>query len=108
MPDLNFRVEGAEVLTFRAAPMLSCKLHVANTPADELIHTVVLRCQIRIEAARRHYNGQEPELLLDLFGERERWSQTLKSMLWAFANTVVPPFSGSTLASVDAPCTFDF
>jgi len=29
-------------------------------------------------------------------------------MLWANVQTVVPPFSGSTVADMQLPCTFDF
>jgi len=46
--------------------------------------------------------------LLDLFGEPDRWGQTLRSMLWTHASVVVPGFTGSVLADVPVPCTFDF
>ena len=46
--------------------------------------------------------------MLDLFGEPDRWSQTLRSLLWTHANIVVPSFQGSTLADLPVPCTFDF
>jgi hypothetical protein len=44
----------------------------------------------------------------DLFGEPERWSQTLRSLLWTHASVVVPGFDGSTNADLLVPCTFDF
>ena len=44
----------------------------------------------------------------DLFGEPERWSQTLRSLLWTHASVVVPSFQGSTLVDLQVPCTFDF
>jgi hypothetical protein len=44
----------------------------------------------------------------DLFGEPERWSQTLRSLLWTHANVVIPSFQGSTAADIPVPCTFDF
>src|SRR5208282_2692073 len=34
--------------------------------------------------------------------------QTLRSMLWTHASVVVPRFTGSTLADLHVPCTFDF
>ncbi len=108
MPDLSFQVEGAETVRFAAAPLLALKVGVTNAVADEPIHTIALRCQIQIETTRRSYSNQEGERLLDLFGERERWSQTLRSMLWTFANVVVSPFSGSTVADLPVPCTYDF
>jgi len=108
VPDLNFQVEGVEAVAHAAAPLLSFKLRVTNAEPDEPIHTVALRCQIQIEAARRRYNEREQERLLDLFGEPERWGQTLRTTLWTHASMVVTPFQGSTLVELPVPCTFDF
>ena len=108
MPDLNFQVEGVEAVAHAAAPLLAFKLRVTNAEPDEPIHTVALRCQIQIEAARRRYNEREQQRLLDLFGEPERWGQTLRTTLWTHASMVVTPFQGSTLVELPVPCTFDF
>lgn len=108
MPDLNFSVEGAEPVPFAAAPVLSLKLRLTNTDAGETIHTVALRAQIQIEATRRRYTDTEKAKLADLFGEPDRWSRTLRSMLWTHANVVIPSFVGSTVADLQVPCTFDF
>ncbi len=108
MPDLNFQVYEAEVQPYAASPLLIFKLGIANTEIDEPIHTVALRCQIQIEALRRQYSGPEQERMLDLFGEPERWSQTLRTMLWTHTSVVVTPFTGSTMVDLPAPCTFDF
>ena len=67
----------------------------------------MLRCQIRIEPARRPYGESEQEKLSDLFGEPARWSQTLHSMLWTHSNVVIPPFQGSTTVDLPVACTFD-
>lgn len=109
MPDLNFQVEGAEAVTYAASPQLSFKLRVTNAgDTNEPIQTVALRCQIQIEATRRRYNEREQERLLDLFGEPERWGQTLRTMLWTHASVVMTPFRGNTLVELPVPCTFDF
>ncbi len=108
MPDLSFQLEGAEAVPFAAAPMLAFKLRLTNTPASETIHTLVLRAQIQIEVARRHYSPEEQAQLLDLFGEPDRWGQTLRSMLWTHASVVVPGFKQQTVADLLVPCTFDF
>jgi len=84
------------------------QLLVENADAEEAIQSVALRCQIKIEATRRKYDAGEQERLLDLFGEPERWSQTLRAMLWTHANVTVPPFQGSTLVDLPVQCTFDF
>jgi hypothetical protein len=108
MPDLSFRIEEATVVSFAAAPTLAFKLRIENAVADEMIHTVALRCQIQIEVTRRRYTGEEQGRMRDLFGEPDRWSQTLRSLLWTHANIVVPSFCGSTLVDLPVPCTFDF
>ena len=69
---------------------------------------MVLRCQIRIEPARRRYTAAEQERLLDLFGTPERWGQTLRPMLWTHAVAVVPPFTGAAAVDLPVPCSFDF
>ena len=108
MPDLSFQVEGAEAVAFAAAPTLAFKLRIANADDQEQIQTIALRCQIQIEAAHRRYAAHEQERLVDLFGEPERWSQTLRAMLWTHASVIVTPFQGSTLVELPVPCTFDF
>lgn len=108
MPDLNFEVEKAEALPFAAVPVLVFRLRVTNRVESEPVHNVMLRCQIQIEVTRRRYGPQDQKRLLDLFGEPERWGETLRNMLWTHASAVVPPFTGSTLIDLQVPCTFDF
>jgi hypothetical protein len=108
VPDLNFQVEKAEAVAFAAAPLLAFKLRLTNTDEGEKIQSVALRCQIQIESARRKYSSQEQERLLDLFGEPERWSRTLRAMLWTHATVIVPPFQATTVVDLPVPCTFDF
>jgi hypothetical protein len=108
MPELNFQLEGAQAVPYGAAPLLSFKLRVTNTVPGELIHTVVLRAQIQIEVTRRHYSSEEQSRLLDLFGEPDRWGQTLRNLLWTHAIVVVPSFAKETLVELQVPCTFDF
>lgn len=108
MPDLSFQVEQAAVLPFAAAPSLVFKVRLANAAADEAIHSVALRCQLQIEATRRRYSAPEQEWLLEVFGEPERWSQTLRSLVWSHLNVIVPSFTGSTVTELVVPCTFDF
>lgn len=108
MPDLNFEVEGAEAVPFSAAPLLAFRLCISNQPADEVIHSVALRCQVMIEVTRRRYGVGEQERLFELFGEPERWGQTLRNMLWTHSSIVVPSFTGSAQINLPVPCTFDF
>lgn len=108
MPDLSISVAQAEVVPFTASPMLAFKLRIANGDPMEKIHTVVLRCQIQLEVARRKYSAEEQENLRDLFGEPARWGQTLRNLLWTNSSVVVPQFAGFTSIDLLVPCTFDF
>jgi hypothetical protein len=125
MPDLSFEVEQAEAARFAAAPLLVFKLRILQraTPSPRPsspsggeggegavvpIHAIALRCQIRIEPARRHYEGKERERLLDLFDTPDRWSQTLRPMLWTHTSAMVGSFTESTVVDLPVPCTFDF
>jgi hypothetical protein len=108
MPDLQLSIEGAEVVPYAAAPLLAFKVRIFNSPIDEIVHTVALRAQIQLEVNRRKYDVDEQSRLADLFGEPDRWGQTLRSMLWTHASVVVPRFTGNVLADIQVPCTFDF
>jgi hypothetical protein len=107
MPDLSFHIDKADVEPYAIAPQMVFKLHLTNAGA-EAIHTVALRAQLQIEAPRRSYNPAEQQQLRDLFGEPERWGQTLRTFLWTHTSTIVPAFEGSTDVNLPVPCTFDF
>ncbi len=108
MPDLDFALVDAEVLSFAASPTMLFKLHIRNAPADEQVHSIMLRTQIRIEATRRHYDAEAEARLLELFGEPYRWGETLRSLLWTHVNVIVPRFSESIVAELPVVCTYDF
>lgn len=108
MPDLRFQVEGSEAVANSAAPLLALRLKIMNQPAEQVIHSLILRCQVQIEPSRRKYESSEQEDLKDLFGEPGRWGRTVRSFLWMNASLSVPSFSGSTAVDLQLPCTFDF
>jgi hypothetical protein len=108
MPDLNFRVEDAQAVQYAAAPLLSFRIRASNNGDEQAIHAVVLRAQIQLEVTRRHYSPKEQAKLQDLFGEPDRWGQTLRNLLWTHAIMVVPPFAKETVVDLPVPCTFDF
>jgi hypothetical protein len=107
MPDLNFQIDAVKAIPYAVAPLLGFDLRVTNT-GPEPIHTIALRCQIQIEAARRRYDSQDQQRLQDLFGEPHRWGQTLRTMLWTQTSLIVPGFTGATHVELPVPCTFDF
>jgi hypothetical protein len=108
MPELHFQIEGAEAVAHAAAPLIALKLRITNLPATEAIHTLTLRCQVQIEPSKRRYLPQEQEKLLDLFGEPERWSRTVRPLLWMNTTVAVPGFTDNLLVNLELPCTFDF
>ncbi len=108
MPEIDFEVTGAEAVPFAAAPLLNLKLRLTNKDALEQIQNVMLRCQINLEVARRGYTDAEKSRMFELFGEPERWGQTLKTMLWTHASVVVQPFAETTTIDLPVTCTFDF
>ena len=106
MPDLDFRVEGAEVLEYAAVPSLQFKLRIENLQ-EEPIRSVSLNTQVRIAARQRHYEAVEQERLQELFGDPHRWGETLRSLLWTHTVLQVPRFSGSTVVDMPVTCTYD-
>ncbi len=108
MPELAFRVEGAEVERFAAAPLIRLRLHVTNVEPAVRIRNVLLQCQIRIEATRRFYGSAEQSRLRELFGEPKDWSHTLRSLLWTHVNVTVPAFAGECIVDLPVPCSYDF
>jgi len=108
MPNLSFMIDEATVVPFAIAPTLAFKLRIKNADPVQTIHTVALRCQIQLEVTRRRYTPEEQGSMRDLFGEPDRWSQTLRSLLWTHTSVVVPSFQDSTLTDLPIPCTFDF
>ena len=108
MPDLDFRVESAAPVPFAAAPLLGFRISVTNRIAGESIYSVALRAQIQLEVTRRQYTEQDQQNLLDLFGQPDRWGQTLRNMLWINVGATVAPFTDGTTVEVQVPCTFDF
>jgi hypothetical protein len=107
MPELDFKVTGMEPAQRGLVPLLHFILEITNAPETEKIQSVMLQTQIQIQAPRRAYTADEKEKLKELFGVPEDWGQTLRTRLWAHANTIVPQFQRQTQATLAVPCTFD-
>jgi hypothetical protein len=107
MSDLDFEVLGVAPDPYAAAPTLIFKLGVTENTGQR-VHSVSLRCQIRIEPQKRRYAAVEEERLLAIFGETPRWGDTLKPFLWTHASTMVAGFSDATEVDLPVPCTYDF
>src|SRR5579862_6695885 len=89
--------------------MLGFTLRVTNRPCDEIIHTAVVRCQIQLDVTKRQYDSEEAVKLRDLFGERDRWGSTLKTLLWTHVGFIVAATKYFyALAEGEVPLTFLF
>jgi Family of unknown function (DUF6084) len=104
--ELVFDCLGARPEKFAVTPSMSLLLRIAET-TGERIDAIALRCQIRIEPARRRYTAAEAEKLNDLFGETQRWADTLKPMQLATVATMVPGFTGSIETDLPLPLSYD-
>jgi hypothetical protein len=107
MPDVTFAVERADAPADAAAPSLALHTRIVNR-SPEPVDAILLRCQVQIEAARRSYSASEKECLRDLFGEPERWGQSLGPLSWANLSVNIPAFTAAAECRLQLPCTFDF
>ncbi|HEY4265663.1 MAG TPA: DUF6084 family protein [Micropepsaceae bacterium] len=105
MPELAFALDGVEIERYAVTPTLRFRLRIT---ADQPVENIALQCQLRIEPMRRAYGGDEHERLADLFGEKARWGDTLKSFLWTIVPVNVPRFDDVTIVDAMVPCSFDF
>ncbi|MFG3615064.1 DUF6084 family protein [Nocardia sp. NPDC047654] len=92
---------------YAVAPILSARVGIAAL-AEEPVHAIALRAQVRIEPFRRGYSDEEAAGLVDLFGPRERWHETQRSFLWMHCATMIPGFTGGAEVDLPMPCTYDF
>ena len=95
MPELTFTVVDIAPEPYAVVPNLLARLRVEETTGEQ-VHALALRAQVRIEPQRRRYDDTEERALLDLFGDRTRFAQTLKPFPWLHTSTVAQGFTGST------------
>lgn len=106
MTDFSFACTGVRADRYAAGPTLVFRLRVTAS-GDTPVHALALRCQIRIEPARRGYGRNEADGITDLFGERSRWGATLQPVQFAQVPLMVSAFTGETEADLVVPCTYD-
>ncbi|KUN81191.1 DUF6084 family protein [Streptomyces griseoruber] len=106
MTEFSFTCTGVRADRYAAGPTLVFRLRVTAS-GDLPVHALALRCQIRIEPARRGYDDAEADGLNDLFGERSRWGTTLNPVQFAQVPLMVTAFTGETEADLVVPCTYD-
>ncbi|WP_232664528.1 DUF6084 family protein [Pseudonocardia sp. TRM90224] len=103
---LRFACLDAAPEPYAAGPTLVFGIGIDDEPGRQ-VHSIALRTQIRIEPRGRAYTSAEAARLVDLFGERDRWGETLNPLQLATVGTTVAGFTGSTSTAVPVPLTYD-
>lgn len=105
-PEPEFQVLGASGRRHAAVPALEFDVHVSE-PGGRQVYAIALAAQVMIEPARRDYDGETRDKLVELFGPPERWATTTRSLVWHRADALVPAFTGSTTFRMAVPASFD-
>jgi Family of unknown function (DUF6084) len=106
LTELVFDCVGARADKYAVVPAMTMSLRIRETTGQR-VEAIALRCQIRIEPARRRYTDAEAERLTDLFGETQRWADTLRPVQFTNVSIMVPGFTGSTELDLPVPLTYD-
>jgi Family of unknown function (DUF6084) len=106
LSELVFDCVGARADRYSVVPSMTMTLRISET-SGQRVEAIALRCQIRIEPARRRYSAAEAQRLNDLFGDTERWAETLRPVQFTNVSIMVPGFTGSTDLELPIPLTYD-
>lgn len=106
MAELAFDCTGARADRYALTPSMVFTLRISETNGAR-VEAIALRCQFRIEPARRRYSGEEAQRLNDLFGDTQRWADTLRPLQFTNVSAMVPGFAGSTDIDLPVPLTYD-
>ena len=106
MAELAFDCIGAHPDKYAVAPSMSLTLRISETSGLR-VDAIALRCQIRIEPTRRRYSDAEAERLNDLFGDTQRWAETLRPLQFTTVSIMVPGFIGSTELDLPVMLSYD-
>ncbi len=107
MTGYEFSVVDVFAEPYAATPQLTARLRITES-TGQTVHAIALRCQVRIEPQRRPYEPADESGLRALFGDRDRWADTLRPFLWMQCSTMVQGFTGVTEVDLALPCTYDF
>jgi hypothetical protein len=105
--ELTFAIAGSSPDRYAAFPQLALRVRVTESTGVP-VYAIALRAQVRIEPARRRYDGGEPGKLLELFGGPERYGDTLRSLLWGHVSQTVLAFENQTEFDLPVPVSYDF
>lgn len=102
----EFALLGVSAVRHAALPTLAFDIHVSE-PSGRQVYLIALTAQVMIEPARRRYDAEAHERLVELFGPPERWSVTTRSLVWTQLDLLVPAFTGSTTFRAPVTCSYD-
>ena len=105
-PDPELEVLDARAVERAAAPTLAFQVRIADS-SRRPIFAIALTAVIMIEPAKRTYEPDDRERLVELFGAPERWGSTTTSFRWTQASAMVPSFQGSIEVELEVPCSYD-
>ena len=105
--ELAFAIADAGALEFAAVPTLRFGVRIQGAP-NRAIRSIALNVQLRIAPGQRGYDDDTRERLREVFGVREQWATTMRTLLWTQTTLMVPAFTGSTQVDLAVPCTYDF
>lgn len=106
MAELVFDCVEAVADRYAVVPSMTLRLRITETEGER-VDAIALRCQLRIEPHRRRYSAAEADRLHDLFGDTDRWADTLKPLQLTTLSTMVPGFTGATTHDLPLLCTYD-
>lgn len=107
MTTLAFEIIEARSERFAASPTLVLRARITESTGAE-VYAIALHAQVMIEPQRRRYSDQEAVRLVELFGPPERYSDTVRPLLWTHVPQMVLAFSHSTQVDLPIPCSYDF
>jgi len=103
---LGFTVLDARPSPLTASPSITFRLRIEELSGAP-IHTLALRCQVRIDPRRRGYTVDDQTRLYELFGDASQWDRTLQAVTWAQTTVLVPSFARHIDIDMAVPCTYD-
>jgi hypothetical protein len=106
VPQLLFRIDAAAAERYSTAPALNFELRIERAGGGP-VRSILLDTQIQIAARRRPYGEAEQAWLLELFGTPDRWSTTLRTLLWTRTTLVVAPFTDVAEVTLPVACSYD-
>ncbi len=104
--DLVFRIEDVVPGPLASTPLVALCLSVRNSAGPQ-VQSVLLRCQVQIDAPARAYEAGESEQLQAVFGKGRVWGRALGRVLWTHATVVVPRFDREARFEIHAPCSHE-